>query len=374
MKISSNFDSGNIIVINDEAPGNIRLKIRLDHQSDFYQWFHFRLSGAQDQLCAIHIENAADAAYPDGWEDYQAVASYDRENWFRVSTLYKNGVITIQHVPESDSIYYAYFAPYSMERHHDLISTCAAHENVQLEILGETIDGQDMDMLVIGEAAPDKKVIWIIARQHPGETMAEWLMEGLLYRLLDENEALSRSLLEKAVFYIVPNMNPDGSKRGHLRTNAAGVNLNRAWADPAEDTSPEVFYVRNRMDETGVELVLDVHGDEALPYNFIAAFEGNASADPEKLQIAYDFQATLMAVNPDFQMEYGYPKQSPGSANMTVGTNQLAERYEAVSMTLEMPFKDTIDTPHPDTGWSPERSAKLGYSCLDALSSVIDRL
>lgn len=374
MKISSNFDSGNIIVLDDSVPSNIRLKIRQDHQSDFFQWFHFRLSGAQGQLCALHIEDVADAAYPDGWTDYQAVASYDRENWFRVSTLYKDDTLTIQHVPESDSIYFAYFAPYSMERHHDLISTCATHDTVRLEILGETVDGQDMDMLVVGEPAANKKVIWIIARQHPGETMAEWLMEGLLYRLLDEDEALSRELLKKAVFYIVPNMNPDGSRRGHLRTNAAGVNLNRAWADPAEDTSPEVFYVRNRMEETGIELMLDVHGDEALPYNFIAAFEGNANPDPEKLQLVDDFQKALMTANPDFQMEHGYPKETPGTATMTVGTNQLAERFEAVAMTLEMPFKDTVDSPHPDTGWSPERSAKLGYSCLDALSAVIDRL
>lgn len=35
-------------------------------------------------------------------------------------------------------------------------------------------------------------------------------------------------------------MNPDGSWRGHLRTNAAGANLNREWAKPSLETSPEV--------------------------------------------------------------------------------------------------------------------------------------
>lgn len=63
--------------------------------------------------------------------------------------------------------------------------------------------------------------------------MAEWFVEGLLDRLLDEDDAVSRTLLDKAVFYIVPNMNPDGSVRGHLRTNAAGVNLNREWQTPS---------------------------------------------------------------------------------------------------------------------------------------------
>lgn len=64
--------------------------------------------------------------------------------------------------------------------------------------------------------------------------------EGFLERLLDSHSALARHALQKAVFYVVPNMNPDGSWRGHLRTNAAGANLNREWAKPSLETSPEV--------------------------------------------------------------------------------------------------------------------------------------
>jgi murein tripeptide amidase MpaA len=44
-------------------------------------------------------------------------------------------------------------------------------------------------------------------------------------------------------------MNPDGSWRGHLRTNAAGANLNREWAAPSAERSPEVLLVRNKMDQ-----------------------------------------------------------------------------------------------------------------------------
>ena len=308
----------------------------------------------------MRLKNAKDASYVHGWENYRAVASYDRENWFRVETTYQDGELIISHKPDFNSVYYAYFAPYSMERHHDLISQAAEDDKVKMHVIGETLDGQDIDLLTIGDMAVGKKVIWVIARQHPGETMAEWCVEGFLERLLDEDDALSRQLLEKAVFYVVPNMNPDGSRRGHLRTNACGANLNREWEDPSLERSPEVFYVRGKMDETGVDLVLDCHGDEALPYNFIACFEGNADVDPAQLDLAYDYQRHLMQVNPDFQM--------------TVGTNQLAHRYNAVSMTLEMPFKDTIDSPNSHTGWSPERSNKLGRSQLDALAGIIDRL
>jgi murein tripeptide amidase MpaA len=43
-------------------------------------------------------------------------------------------------------------------------------------------------------------------------------------------------------------------------------------------------------------------------------------------------------------------------------------------MTLEMPFKDALDTPDNQQGWSPERSRKLASSCLDALFMCWDEM
>lgn len=53
-------------------------------------------------------------------------------------------------------------------------------------------------------------------------------------------------------------MNPDGSRRGYLRTNAAGRNLNREWETPSEEHSPEVFHILKAMEATGVKFFLDV--------------------------------------------------------------------------------------------------------------------
>lgn len=43
----------------------------------------------------------------------------------------------------------------------------------------------------------------MVARQHPGEAMAEWFMEGFLDRLTDPHDAASMRVLESAVFYVV---------------------------------------------------------------------------------------------------------------------------------------------------------------------------
>ena len=81
------------------------------------------------------------------------------------------------------------------------------------------INRGDLHRLTVGHGPLN---FWVIGRQHPGESMASWWMEGFLDRLLDYNDAIARRLREKATFHIVPHMNPDGAIRGHLRCNAAG--------------------------------------------------------------------------------------------------------------------------------------------------------
>lgn len=371
IKINSRFDGGNIDCLSCDDPADIQLAIRKDNLSDFYQWFYFRLTGAEGVECSLKITNAGQSSYVEGWEDYQAVASYDKEFWFRVPTHFENGVLQIDHMPEYQSVYYAYFAPYSAERGANFIGWAMGDAKVQLKTLGQTVDGRDLDQLRVGIPLEGRKKIWVIARQHPGETMASWWMEGFIERLLDEDDAVSCALLEKAVFYIVPNMNPDGSVRGHLRTNAAGANLNREWLNPSLEKSPEVFLVREAMEKTGVDFNLDVHGDEALPYNFIAAAEGIPAWTDKLETVSENFGHAYMKANPDFQMTYGYPKDKPGEADLSICTNYIAQTFACPAVTLEMPFKDTIDTPREVQGWSPERSQKLGASAIDALYAIV---
>lgn len=374
MKITAQFDSGNIDVISATDPTDIRLEIRKDNQSDFYQWFHFRLHTPHSEAHTIKITNVNGSAYPDGWKGYQAVASYDRQTWFRVDTEYNGQELLITHYPEAESIYFAYFAPYSYEQHLDLLQQAQLHERCQLVELGETLDGRDMSMLVIGEPDDSKRKIWITARQHPGETMAEWYVEGLLDRLLDDDDAVARSVLDKAVFYVVPNMNPDGAVRGHLRTNAVGVNLNREWQSPSMAQSPEVYLVREKMLELGVDMFLDVHGDENIPYNFLAGSEGVPCFDERMGKLEQNFRQYLLMASPEFQNEHGYQVDAPGTANMTVASNWVAQQFNCMAFTLEMPFKDNDKLPDELYGWSDVRSMKFGADSLTAVLAIVDQL
>lgn len=375
MQITSNFDSGNIDVVRiDETTNDIQLKIRKDTNSDFLQWFHFRLTGAEKKLCKISITNAGKTSYPKGWENYNVCVSYDREEWFRLPSSFVDGELIFNIRPIHNSVYFAYFAPYSYERHLDLIHQAQLSDAVRIEIVGKTFEGRDIEMLIIGKPRKNKKIIWVIARQHPGEPMAEWFIEGFLERLLDPNDPVSKKILEEAFFYVVPNMNIDGSIAGNLRSSASGANLNREWQKPTKKMSPEVFYVRKKMDETGMNLMLDVHGDEELPYNFVAAAEGIPGYSEYLAKMEKKFIDHWMDTCPDFQDTHKYPLEKPGKANMTICTNQIAHRFGCLALTIEMPFKDNADLSDATYGWSDVRSKILGASVLNPVLFVLNDL
>lgn len=372
IKISSHFDAGAIDIVRAETAQTIELKLRKDTHADIAQWFYFRLQGARGERCTMRFLNAGEATYPDGWKDYQAVASYDHKNWFRVPTALDGSVMTISHTPQFDSVYYAYFEPYSWERHLDLLGRAQASSLARVEDLGSTVDGRDLNVVVIGDPSARKKV-WVIARQHPGEAMAEWFAEGMVDALLDVANPIAQKLLKHAVFYIVPNMNPDGAVNGNLRTNAASANLNREWMTPTLENSPEVFHVKNKIHETGCDLFLDIHGDEGLPYVFVAGSEMLEGFTQQQTEEQQAFITQFQRASEDFQTEFGYGSGKYREEMLKLASKYIGHTFKCVSLTLEMPFKDNARSPNPKVGWNGARSAQLGKEILQPILHNVER-
>ncbi len=372
MKIDCDFDSGNIQVIDDSDPRHVRLALRPDTRSPHFQWFHFKAEGLEPgQQYQFSLSNAPGSSYTGGWPGYNAVASYDQRDWFRVPSTYDSNGLHFSLDAEQPQAWFAYFEPYSRERHAELVKRAQAN-GAELLATGHSLEGRELPLLRIGKGAAGARKIWLIAQQHPGEHMAEWFMEGLIERLQSGDADIQR-LLERADFYLVPNMNPDGAFHGHLRTNAAGKDLNRAWAAPSAEESPEVLFVQEQMAKYGVDLFLDIHGDEEIPFVFAAGCEGNPEFTPRLDRLESLFRERLEA-NGEFQSVHGYPKDAPGKANLTLACNHVGRTYDCLSLTLEMPFKDHNLSPNARTGWNGARSKALAGAVLTTVASLLDEL
>jgi hypothetical protein len=84
--------------------------------------------------------------------------------------------------------------------------------------------------------------------------------------------------------------------------------------------------------------------------------------------------STHVQASPDLQTKHGYELDPPNEANLALASNQVGQRFDCLSFTFEMPFKDTIDDPNPVTGWSPERCQRLGAAMLTAVEVVLPML
>ena len=373
IEISSTFDSGAIEVVAVDG-STAELHIRRDQCADgtpgeFLQWFHFRVSGAEQSGATLRLSNAGASTYPGGWQDYRAVASVDRAHWQRIPTQFDGTTMTIEMPPAPGPTYVAYFEPYSWERHLSLLADSVAR-GARQQRLGASLLGRDLDALVIGTGG---RPVWIIARQHPGESMAEWFIEGLLQRLLDPADPVARALRGSATFHIIPNMNPDGSVMGNLRTNAAGANLNREWLAPSAERSPEVLAVKTAIHASGCAAFFDVHGDENLPYVFVAGSEMLPDFTPRQAEEQDAFSAALRQASPDFQSEHGYSASKYKEDLLKLASKYIGHSFGCLSLTLEMPFKDNANAPDERVGWNGARSARLGADLLGPLLQHLGR-
>ena len=92
--------------------------------------------------------------------------------------------------------------------------------------------------------------------------------------------------------------------------------------------------------------------------------------NPRIAALETQFKTALLSASPDFQDEYGYEKDAPGQANMTLATNWVGNRFGCLAFTLEMPFKDNLNLPDDDFGWNGQRSLRLGEAMLSAVLQI----
>lgn len=383
MRISVPPDSGNISVIHADHSQDIHVHIRPDNRANAYQWFYFVMEGRAHETFVLHIDNAGGASYP-GWDQfgvsYRATGSVDDVHWSRLDTKYDRdtGVLTVQGQMTTARMAVAFFPPYSYERHVNLIAKARTLPHCNLSSLGKSVEGRDITVLTCGRSDPNKKHLWVIARQHPGETMAEWYVEGMVEYLASDTDL--SDFFQQAVLHIVPNMNPDGTYHGNLRTNALGKDLNRQWSVmDNQNTAPEVYTVRNAILQEGVAAVFDIHGDETHPYVFLNGQNVDCAVDPESCVLEKMFRDAYQQENPYLQSQSCYAMPTSGFSDLNIAKNFFAERVHCMAFTVEMPDKEllleqTADGTQITRDWTPEDCKQFGAQWFAAVQQVIPRL
>jgi hypothetical protein len=163
-------------------------------------------------------------------------------------------------------LYVARLEPYRLSDLAKLLETIKGDPRVEVTRIGKTVEGRDLEIIRVGKPDAPYRVL-LRARAHPWEPGGNWVVQGLIRRLLRDDEAARRYLARYCV-YVLPMANKDGVARGRTRFNLQGKDLNRNWDRPADpDLAPE-----NHALEAWIEamirkgqkpdLAIDFHNDE----------------------------------------------------------------------------------------------------------------
>jgi hypothetical protein len=206
------------------------------------------------------------------------VYSYDGADWRHfsddeVSWDEREPHLTLHFTPEQNHLWIAHVAPYT---HKDLVALLGAfHKSPYLEELsvGRTVEGREIPLITItNPQIPDanKKVIWLMFRQHAWETGSSWADDGAVRFLLSKDERAAR-LRDQVIYKIFPLADPDGIADGGVRYNRNGYDLNRNWDTVDPQKMPEIAAQRRAIldwVDSGhrLNLFLSLHNTESSEY------------------------------------------------------------------------------------------------------------
>jgi len=277
---SSNFDNGNLArVEKSNRSGEYNVWTANDNmgtpvQSSHCAFFHFVVSGLEvGTVLKIRVCNASNhgALYK---HDHRPVfrSTASNRKWARIRSPVKftkadgSANLYFEHTVDlpDDKIYFAFTYPYSYAMVQDDMKVVRNHMNdlsnpdsifMHHEVLTHSCDGRFVDLVTISSAEgadegarevllsglfpengpdhprppsfPDKEVIFLSCRVHPGEVPAQWTFKGMMDILMDPTDLRGKELRRRFVFKMIPLLNPDGVYRGHFRMDQHGNNLNR---------------------------------------------------------------------------------------------------------------------------------------------------
>ncbi len=285
ISIFSDFEGGALGKIERISATHFRCGVKGESDQDGRNrqanWYYFRVDGGKGQSLVIDLVDLP------GEYNYRpnrgAVTgdtlpwySEDNQNWRQIETAEYQAeapLLRIRLTPRANRIWIAHVPPYTNQHLQRLLREFNTHPSLRRQVVGKTAQRRDILLLTItDERAPDsqKKVFWLMFRQHSWEAGSSWAGEGAL-RFLLSPDPVATEIRRTAIFKIFPCADPDGVARGGVRFNANGFDLNRNWDAVNETKMQEIAAQRKAILDwvdagRRVDMFLTLHNTETSEY------------------------------------------------------------------------------------------------------------
>ena len=250
MIINYGYGGSSIDIIKEDKQNNTATVSPVMEDEKYSNYYNFRINNKSNNPGTIIIKNINNQQY-DSFQ-YPLILGedgmlIDMDN----NTCYMDGDDMYIHVRPMTNIEISSYPRYTIENLKQFLSTINNNNDV-------TISKGVLHEIVIGN--PSKDAIFIIGRQHPGETLSSFFIEGMIKSILDNR------LYDNNCFVIYPIVNQKGVLNGnHRYTNKK--DYNRLWHTTG--VIPEIDYIKSMMDKYNIVNFIDVHCDEITKKDYI---------------------------------------------------------------------------------------------------------
>ncbi|MFA6102154.1 MAG: M14 family zinc carboxypeptidase [Victivallaceae bacterium] len=125
----------------------------------------------------------------------------------------------------ADSMDFAFCFPYGVPEMDEVVEKSKGY--LKKDIIGISPEGRDIVRISnnYGDESAKKPGLYLVARQHSGETSGSWVLHGFLERLAESNT-------QNMTVWCLPLTNIDGVEKGYYGKDNFPTDINRAWGVP----------------------------------------------------------------------------------------------------------------------------------------------
>lgn len=258
-------------------------------------WYYYRMTGIKGKR--IHI-TSPDCGVP------RTSYSYDGEHWEHLP-LNESDNALLDKFFTRDTVFLALYEPYTYSYLQERITSWTSRPDVTLDTIGLSHEGRPLQLLHITDpSVPSerKALVWVHGRQHPSETPASFLVDGLV-EYLSSDTPEGRALRQQIDAYVLPFANPDGVADGLSRSNALGVNQEINFGRSDDSTVVEVKAIKETLSrltaDRPLDFLLNSHSQHAESATFWV--HRGSTTSPAFFRKLWAFTGLVCSFNPCIQ-------------------------------------------------------------------------
>ena len=390
ISISTNFEGGALGKIEPVNASHFRCGVKGESDQDGRNrqanWYYFRVDGAQGKPLTIDlIDLPGEYNYRPNrgavTGDTLPWYSEDNRRWKQIETAEYQAdtpLLRLRLTPRTNQLWIAHVPPYTNQNLQRLLREFKTHPNLQPQAIGKTVQGRELLLLTItDERVPqaEKKVIWLMFRQHSWEAGSSWAGEGAV-RFLLSSAPTAVIMRQTVIFKIFPLCDPDGVARGGVRFNKHGFDLNRNWDVIDAAKMPEIAAQRTAIldwVDSGqrVDLFLSLHNTETSEY--LEGPPDHATKEKDYRALTQRFFKLLSASQtfaPTRPPQFAEASTTPGKSGRMNVIQGLSHDRQLPAFLIEL-----MITKHPKLGHQPTPADRqqFGADLVQAMWQAVGR-